>query len=1047
MGILTKAILEAVEKTGKSAKEELIPASKALEPHEGKTLKAIQYDRMRVNPETGDFGGPEYSNLSEISDPHRKARAVAAVSTQGAGTKYINQFINEKPGSVIHVPLLGSVEQHRGNPTMFGRFHQELMDKINKGEVSPEQINAINDKLNTTKVKKKVKDGYVMKPLFAEPVDVTSMEFIIKPKTFDQRTKFADVINGEGIGGKKGQAIDIVSRLADVIDPYTAEAPAGSFGHRLMELEPNIIYDPTLHGDYPFSFVGKDLGVRMTPIPSNLMTDFNEFVRKKTISEKFPEGREPTAIDFRTGDINQEVTANWLQYLKDNGYKKGGDVHMAGGGKILKALMEGAKKSSKKTAYELAHEEAQRNAVDMLGLPPNNTAKDRARAMGFDVDNPVYHGTTSDIKEINPSKYGSSTETSSGDAGFWSSDDSHTAESFADYAAYAKPTNKNPRLMHLSGEQVRAKHPNRRQNIIPMYINKKDMLSIDQGGTSWEDLMKNPKHEESFIDLLNKINNDSYSVGEIKNFNDVADFKLPKTSTHYVSPHPSSYRSINAAFDPAEANSGDLLKAKGGIVKSMADEFAEIVSDVKKPEVNRIDMNYKDVTKRVPELTEAANRLAKGEISAEDYDYLVNLYKPVKPYDFVPQPATTEDAMRALTKNKQPMFGKIDDIQPGEQTDLRLDIPAYRDHGVWVNSIHRKDAPTIYGSVSSVKNATMIGSPDKALKVAKGETSKAPFAVIRGEWNPTDEQAAVENAQKYLNDKDWVQVGYDPERHGYFYNRNTMEPIHSAEEVIQIGPLVLAKNPKYAEKAKEKFKQGGSINLEDELKLADISHAPKFARGGAVEDDTDYIQEDPTAYLMNKIKPVETKITSAEQFRKIAGKPIPYVNEAVQALIRDAEKVKPRAIIDVPVNTALEIAGIPGDLMKDANIVSPYRQDVVMPKDQAKGIKIPSPLPTSEEAKGFVKDIGITEDDYPALQVAAGFMGAPEIKAIGKLSKAVLESGAKTVGKTIAEGIERDAIPFFRAKDYQFNIIKDPGGMLVGGEKALDDELRYMKKT
>lgn len=34
---------------------------------------------------------------------------------------------------------------------------------------------------------------------------------------------------------------------------------------------------------------------------------------------------------------------------------------------------------------------AQRNAVEMLGLPPNNTPMDRAKAMGFDA--PVYHGT------------------------------------------------------------------------------------------------------------------------------------------------------------------------------------------------------------------------------------------------------------------------------------------------------------------------------------------------------------------------------------------------------------------------------------------------------------------------------------------------------------------------------------------------------------------------------------------------------------------------------------------------------------------------------
>jgi hypothetical protein len=135
-----------------------------------------------------------------------------------------------------------------------------------------------------------------------------------------------------------------------------------------------------------------------------------------------------------------------------------------------------------------------------------------------------------------------------------------------------------------------------------------------------------------------------------------------------------------------------------------------------------------------------------------------------------------------------------------------------KDHGVWVNSIHRKDQPTMYGSTSSVKNATMIGAPDKALKVAQGGP-KAPFAVIRGEWNPMDEQKAVKNAQKYLNHPDWKQVGYDPERHGFFYDRASMAPVVGADEVIQIGPLVLAKKPKYGKPEDFPFKKGGGTHM------------------------------------------------------------------------------------------------------------------------------------------------------------------------------------------------------------------------------------------
>jgi hypothetical protein len=255
--------------------------------------------------------------------------------------------------------------------------------------------------------------------------------------------------------------------------------------------------------------------------------------------------------------------------------------------------------------------------------------------------------------------------------------------------------------------------------------------------------------------------------------------------------------------------------SKGKIAKSIAKMAEELSAKAKKPEVSRIDMGYKDVTKRVPELTEAARMVKAGQMTAEQYADLVNKVKPVTPYGFIPKPASAEEAIAALTSNKKAQFGKTSEIKPGEKTDLRLDIPSYSQHGVWVNSIHRKNAPTVYGSVSSVKNAEMIPSPDKAIKVATGETPKSPFAVIRGEWNPMEEEAAVEAAQKYLKHEDWRQVGYDPERHGYFYDRETMAPIVGADEVIQIGPLVLAKKPRYGSQEDFPFKAGGAVKMQD----------------------------------------------------------------------------------------------------------------------------------------------------------------------------------------------------------------------------------------
>ena len=66
-------------------------------------------------------------------------------------------------------------------------------------------------------------------------------------------------------------------------------------------------------------------------------------------------------------------------------------------GKVTKGLLS-------KTQFEKAQEIASKNAETLLGLPKGNTAMDRAKAMGFDINNPVYHGTEADIKKFRDRK-------------------------------------------------------------------------------------------------------------------------------------------------------------------------------------------------------------------------------------------------------------------------------------------------------------------------------------------------------------------------------------------------------------------------------------------------------------------------------------------------------------------------------------------------------------------------------------------------------------------------------------------------------------------
>jgi hypothetical protein len=234
-------------------------------------------------------------------------------------------------------------------------------------------------------------------------------------------------------------------------------------------------------------------------------------------------------------------------------------------------------------------------------------------------------------------------------------------------------------------------------------------------------------------------------------------------------------------------------------------------------------MDYKDVTKRIPQLQEAAKKMQAGEpISREEYEMLVNAYKPVTPYNFIPRPATRSEAVGAL--EDKDMYGLPSQVlQKGHPVGLRLDIPAYSRHGVWVPTIHEQasgfGAGTKIGheSFAAVTDPTFGMSEKAALSIAAGKP-KGTIATIKGNWNPMSEAEAVDRAQDYLHNPNWRQAGMDPERHGYFYDRANMEPIVAGEEALQVGPLVLVKKPKYGSKKDFKFKEGGLTYAEPKLK-------------------------------------------------------------------------------------------------------------------------------------------------------------------------------------------------------------------------------------
>ena len=228
-------------------------------------------------------------------------------------------------------------------------------------------------------------------------------------------------------------------------------------------------------------------------------------------------------------------------------------------------------------------------------------------------------------------------------------------------------------------------------------------------------------------------------------------------------------------------------------------------------ERSRIGMDFKDVVKRTPELQAAAERVKAGEMTAAEYDKLVDEFKPVEPYTSVPQPAADADLRTALTSDKVDRIGvPSKTLKAGDPVGLRLDIPAYSNHGTWVVSVHQQESgynagkSIGYEPVAAATNVTFGVVEKAALNIAGGKP-KATIAVIKGGWKPTTPAEAKLKADQALKSKEWVQVGMDPERHSYFYDRSSMEPVVSADEVIQIGPLVLAKNPTYGKKSEFMF--------------------------------------------------------------------------------------------------------------------------------------------------------------------------------------------------------------------------------------------------
>jgi|DEB0MinimDraft_10_1074344.scaffolds.fasta_scaffold00086_22 hypothetical protein len=239
-------------------------------------------------------------------------------------------------------------------------------------------------------------------------------------------------------------------------------------------------------------------------------------------------------------------------------------------------------------------------------------------------------------------------------------------------------------------------------------------------------------------------------------------------------------------------------------------------------------LSHKDVSLKIPEIAVSTILLKDGLITRKQRNAVVNKFKPVTSYQSLPDNllTTKKRAVDALDDSKKSMFGKTRRVIKDENLEyiaLRLDIPAYLRDGAWVVTAHKPRAarlregrgafqgqagtPIGYELAMSVNDVSFGTGRESdfgrkvASGVATGAATKNTFATIEGrpetEKNYTSllkESRAILKDMKEGKPTNWRQVGYDPERHAYFYDRANGEPIVAADRVIQIGPLVLAQN-------------------------------------------------------------------------------------------------------------------------------------------------------------------------------------------------------------------------------------------------------------
>jgi hypothetical protein len=184
-------------------------------------------------------------------------------------------------------------------------------------------------------------------------------------------------------------------------------------------------------------------------------------------------------------------------------------------------------------------------------------------------------------------------------------------------------------------------------------------------------------------------------------------------------------------------------------------------------------------------------RRYEGEnISPEVLDRAIKEYFPsyrVKVPKTIADLSSEEEIFNAIDKGQREKHAESMERglpAEGDITTVRQDVPSAK-QGVGTVTT-RSGENVYYRPATRLKNALFDTNEKATLMIGMNLHNKGPHIKIEGQW--------MEDQSMPTDLENWTQVGFNPDRHSYYYERGTERQVVSADEIYQVGNTVFSKN-------------------------------------------------------------------------------------------------------------------------------------------------------------------------------------------------------------------------------------------------------------